>query len=150
MFRGQHYTFFKSSGFWLIGLQSHLAYLVINHRLHLLSVRGHISDGAHFTRKQHPSTRSQIHSQQTPTLPYPNPLPYIPLPPPIIPSHPYPLTAPPTLPLTTSYHIYPLPPLPTQPLDSSSFPYTFVYTFSQILVIHKWSLTVVLCLLPIS
>ena len=82
--------------FWLIGLKSQWAYLIINHKLCTICLWTH-SDGAHGGRYTLPLP--------TPTHPYP----YLPppTPTPTYPTHPYPY-----LPPTHTYPYWPLP-LPT-------------------------------------
>ena len=80
--------------FWLIGLKSQWAYLIINHKLCTICLWTH-SDGAHGGRY---------------TLPLPTP------------THPYPYLPPPTLPLPTPTHPYPYPPLPL-PTPTPTYPH---------------------------
>ena len=94
--------------FWLIGLTSQWAYLIINHKLCTICLWTH-SDGAHGGRHTL-SLPTPIH-----TYPYP-PYPYPPLPLPT-PTHPYPYLPPPT-PTPT----YPYPPLPL-PTPTHPYPY---------------------------
>ena len=118
--------------FWLIGLKSQWAYLIINHKLCTICLWTH-SDGAHGGRY---TLSLPTPPTSTPTYPHPPlPLPTPPTPTPTYhthpyPTHPYPYLPQPTLPLPTPTPTYPYPPLPLPtypplPLPTPTHPYPY-------------------------
>ena len=125
--------------FWLIGLKSQWAYLIINHKLCTICLWTH-SDGAHGGRYTLPLTYphpplplpTPTHPYPYPPLPLPTPVPtptptypHPPLPLPT-PTHPYPYLPPPT-PTLTYPHPTPTPthPYPYLPLPTPTHPYPY-------------------------